>query len=169
MLKISHYKDPALYQTARNVTPEEITEELDKHVAEMATLMYSLNGVGLAAPQVGDSRRIIVADVGYVVGGHYGTDLVKMVNPEVISYSAETVTAEEGCLTYPGLAVHVARPVAIRVKFLTPTGAEQERIFKDWQARIIMHEISHLNGDTLYTRASSFAKKRYDQRVKKGK
>lgn len=169
MLIIKKHKDPVLFKKAVPVALNEFGESLDKYLSEMAQLMYSSQGVGLAAPQVGDSRRMLVADLGYVEGKEYGSDLIKMVNPEIISYSEETTMAEEGCLSYPGLAIKVERPVAIFVKFFSPFGEAQERTFKDWQARVISHEISHLDGDTLYTRASSFARGRYDQKIKKGK
>lgn len=166
MLNLKQHKDPVLFAKARQVTPEEFGPELEQTLSDMAIVMFQHQGVGLAAPQVGDSRRILVADVGYVTGRNYGEELIKMVNPEIVSYSEEAVTAGEGCLSYPGLSVNVERPFAIHVKFFSPSGEELSQTFTDWQARIIAHEIDHLEGITLYTRSSSFSQKRYDKKVK---
>lgn len=167
MSLIKQYKDKALFKMAELLKTDEFGESLDKDLSKMAEIMYASQGVGLAAPQIGDLRRMFVADIGFVVDKPYGTELIKMVNPRIISESLETVTAEEGCLSYPGLAVNIIRPVAIRVGFFTPYGKEMDQTFIDWQARIIAHEIDHLNGETLYTKASHFVKKRYDEKLRK--
>jgi len=123
--------------------------------------------VGLAGQQVSDSRRILVADLSYVIGENYGSNLIKMVNPTVTSSSVEESKAEEGCLSYPELAVKVTRPIAVHVKFFSPMGEEDSRTFNDWQARIILHEIDHLNGVTLYSHAGKLSKNRYDKKMRK--
>lgn len=168
MLNLKFHKEPVLFQKAREVLPEEFGSALEETLSNMAITMFQHQGVGLAGPQVGDSRRILVADMGYVSGENYGSQLVKMVNPEIVSFAEETVTAGEGCLSYPSLTVNVERPVAIFVKFCSPSGEELSQTFTDWQARIIAHEIDHLNGITLYGRSSKFAQGRYDKRVKAG-
>jgi peptide deformylase len=169
MLDIRKYKDRVLFEKAREVTEDEFGEELESLLSDMAFTMYGSRGVGLAGPQVGDSRRILVADFGYVVGEDYGTNLVKMVNPRVVSSSVEEANAEEGCSSDPGLAVKVNRPIAIHVKFFSPSGEEESRTFNDWQARIIQHELDHLDGVTLYSRASNFKRTRYDKQIKKAR
>ena len=165
MLKVKKHKDKVLFCKAREVAEDEFNQELEELVSSMAHTMYASRGVGLSGPQVGDSRRILVADLGYVVGEDYGSNIVKMVNPTVISWSEEEVRAEEGCLSYPGLAVSVTRPVAIHVRFFSPLGVEETRTFNDWQARIIQHEIDHLDGVTLYSRSSRFKRLRYDKKL----
>ena len=167
MLKISRFRDKVLFQKAAAVKDDEYGPELEKVLSDMGTTMYTSRGVGLAGPQVGDSRRLIVADLGYVDSSDYGSNLIKMVNPEVISFSEEEAKAEEGCLSYPGLAVKVSRPLAINVKFYSPSGVEQNQTFNGWQARIIMHEIDHLNGVTLFSRASNLKRSRYEKKIKK--
>lgn len=166
MLDLKKFKEPVLFQKAKEVSSEEFGEELDQLLSDMAVTMFKNQGVGLAGPQIGDSRRILVADLGYVSGQDYGSNLIKMVNPQIVSFSEETVTAAEGCLSYPELTVTVQRPVAVFVKFRSPFGEEQSQTFTDWQARIIAHEIDHLDGTTLYGRASKFAKQRYDKKMK---
>lgn len=166
MLLLKRHKEPVLFKKAREVLPEEFGSELEQTLSDMAITMFHHQGVGLAGPQVGDSRRILVADLGYVNGQDYGSELIKMVNPEIVSFSEETVIAGEGCLSYPELTVNVERPLAIFVKFCSPNGEPQEKTFVDWQARIIAHEIDHLDGTTLYSRSSKFAQSRYDKKVK---
>lgn len=167
MLEIKKYRDSILFKEAKEVAQEEFGEALEQTLSDMAITMFKHQGVGLAGPQVGDSRRILVADLGYVTGKEYGADVIKMVNPKIISYAEETVIAAEGCLSYPELTVNVERPMAIFVKFCSPSGEAQERTFTGWQARIIAHEIDHLNGMTLYSRSSKFAQQRYNKKIKK--
>lgn len=169
MLNITKHKEKVLFGKAREVTEEEFGEELEETLSEMAYTMYGSRGVGLAGPQVNDPRRILVADLGYVTGENYGANLIKMVNPSIVSSSVEEYSAEEGCLSYPGLEVKVERPMAVHVKFFSPSGEEDSRTFNDWQARIIQHELDHLNGVTLYSRASHFKRGLYDKKVAKGK
>src|SRR5688500_14138844 len=107
---IRQHKDPVLFQTAREVEDSEFGPELDALLSEMAVTMFAARGVGLAGPQVGESRRILVADLGYVNGHDYGALFVKMVNPKIVEFSSEKVVAEEGCLSYPGLEVNVECP-----------------------------------------------------------
>lgn len=167
VLKLVHFKSASLSEVAREVEELEFGESLEDVMSEMAVSMYGHRGVGLAGPQIGDNRRIFVVDLSYVVGQDYGHDLVKMVNPQVVSSSVEEAKAEEGCLSYPGMAVRVSRPVGVHVKYFTPLGDEVSRTFTDWQARVVMHEMDHLDGITLYSRSSSFSRKRYDKKVLK--
>jgi len=167
MLEIKRFKEQVLFKKARAVRKDEFGAELEAKMSEMATTMYGARGVGLAGPQINDSRRILVADLSYVKGDDYGTELIKMVNPEIISYSEEEAVSEEGCLSYPGLAVKIKRPVAVHVKFFSPSGEERSGTFNDWQARIILHENDHLDGTTLYSRSSRLVRKRYDKKISK--
>ena len=168
MLEISKYKDKSLYRVARAVRDDEFGEDLLVRMTQMAEKMYASGGVGLSGPQVGDSRRILVADIGYVETGRYGEQLLMVVNPEIIRQSKEMIKADEGCLSYPGLDSYVLRPSNVVVKFFSVTGEEKRGVFSDWQARILLHEIDHLNGVTLYTRSSRLKRSRYDKLVSKG-
>lgn len=165
-MEIVNYKSPVLYAVAKQVTEEEMGESLDKFMSQMATMMYSRQGVGLAGPQVGSDLRILVADLGYVAGGTYGKELVKMVNPVLLSISDDKLKTEEQCISYGELKVPVERPTSITVSYLTPFGERKEVVYNDWQARVILHEMDHLDGVTLYSRLSSVSKKRYDAKVK---
>lgn len=167
MLKINKFKEKILFEKARDVEHSEFGPELESHLSEMAITMYGSRGVGIAGPQIGDPRRILVADLGYVDGLDYGARLYKMVNPQILDSSDEIVKAEEGCLSYPGLAVSVERPESISVRFFSPAGEECNETFTGWQARIVMHEIDHLDGINLYSRSLPAAKRRYDKKMKK--
>lgn len=166
-MKVVNYKDKILYGKAREVADSEFGEKLDKLMSEMAVVMYGSRGVGLAGPQVGVDLRILVADMSYVKGEVYGKELVKMVNPVLLSSSENTVKAEEQCLSYPEFKLPVMRAEQITVSFKTPFGEVKEATYNDWEARVILHEIDHLDGITLYSRAGSMTKKKYDSMVKK--
>lgn len=166
-LTIEHFDSKVLFTVARPVITNEFNAELESLVSSMTQKMYSEKGVGLAAPQIGDSRRILVADVGYVNGREYGQETVAMINPEVIWKSEDKVEASEGCLSYPNLDVKVERVNSIRVKYFSAKGEEREEEFTGWISRIIQHEIDHLDGVTLYTHASQFKRSMYMKKIKK--
>jgi peptide deformylase len=166
MFQIKKYKDKSLSTLCREVTPEEFGPELDKTLSDMAVTMYASRGVGLAAPQVGLSIRVLVADIGYCVNKQYGNELLKMINPRLLSTSEETVKAEEQCLSFPSLKVQVERPLSIKVSYQTLSGEVTEQEFEDWQARIILHEMEHLDGVTLYSKAGKLTKNKYKLLVK---
>ena len=166
-MRLYTYKESILFQVAEEVSEAEFGDDLERHVSNMAVLMYGSKGVGLAGPQVGDTRRILVADLGYARTSSYGKDLVKMVNPTVVSSSNDSDKVMEGCLSYPGLMTRVERPTSIVISYRTPAGAVQQEEYSGFAARIIQHEMDHLKGITLYTRSSGFAKKQYEKKLKK--
>ncbi len=159
--------DNILSQASEDVTEDEFGPELEEFTSRMATTMYAHQGVGLAAVQVGRLQRILVADLGHVQGIGYGKDSVTMINPKVLQSSDETQVAREGCLSFPGLEEKVERPATLLIEYYTPTGERKERFFENFEARIIQHEMDHFEGVTLYSRASSYKRKRYDKRLTK--
>lgn len=161
MLELKTVYDECLYQSARAVSDDEFGKDLEAHMSKLSELMYFKRGIGLSASQVGDLRQLFVVDLGYVTGKGYGTELIKMANAKILTYSEETWEAEEGCLSYPGLPAKVIRPKIITLEYFTPDGAKHVDDFDDWQARIIMHEMDHSIGQTLFSRSSSFKKKHY--------
>lgn len=104
---------------------------------DLAETMIHNGGIGLAANQCGLPYRVFVL---------MGTDVIPCFNPVVVDASQEQVTLEEGCLSYPGLAVKVRRPKKIRVRYTEPNGNVTTRIFDGITARAFLHELSHLNG-----------------------
>lgn len=118
-------------------TVEKVDDRIRQIAGDMAETMYKANGVGLAAPQVGILKRIIVVDV--------GEGLVTLINPEIIESKGSQVD-EEGCLSIPGRRGIVERPMEIRVKGLDENGNEKEIKAEGYFARALCHEIDHLAG-----------------------
>jgi|SRR5579863_2914641 len=110
---------------------------------EMAVAMYAGDGVGLAAPQVGSTQRLLVMDPS---AGKDGNQLRTLVNPQIIDVSEGTMTGEEGCLSIPGVKLTVRRYSWVTVEYLDLEGKQHKEAFIDWAARIVQHEIDHLDG-----------------------
>lgn len=145
--EIRYLGDPVLRQEAEPVaTIDDGTRSL---VADMMETMYDADGVGLAAPQVGVSVRVIVVDTREPEMRPFA-----LVNPEVAETSAEIEKAEEGCLSIPGLHEIVERPALCVVTGLSPDG-EPVRIEADGLlARVLQHEVDHVNGVLFIDRVS---------------
>jgi peptide deformylase len=120
----------------------------------MKITMVEGKGIGLAAPQVGDSRKIITVHYDFEKKGR----IIEMINPEIISSCDETEKSEEGCLSVPGITGVVDRPCDIEVRYQDISGKEHVREFSGLNARIIQHEVDHLNG-TLFIDHLSYAKR----------
>ncbi|WP_195572963.1 peptide deformylase [Paenibacillus sp. 1001270B_150601_E10] len=129
--------DPVLHEVAKPVT--KFNANLHKLLDDMADTMYHAEGVGLAAPQIGILKRVIVVDVGDENG------LIEMVNPELVETEGEQL-GPEGCLSIPGLNGDVLRHQKIRVRGQDRFGETWEMIAEDFLARAFQHEIDHLNG-----------------------
>jgi peptide deformylase len=129
--------DPVLREVAKPVA--KITPNIHKLLTDMADTMYDADGVGLAAPQIGISKRVIVIDVGDDNG------LIEMINPEYVKMDGEQIGIE-GCLSIPNLNGEVRRSFKVRVKALDRDGNPFELEGEDLLARALQHEIDHLNG-----------------------
>ncbi|GAB6990505.1 peptide deformylase [Paenibacillus pini] len=129
--------DAVLHKTAKEVTT--ITPNVQKLLNDMADTMYDAEGVGLAAPQVGILKRLIVVDVGDENG------LIKLINPEIIAKDGEQF-GPEGCLSIPGINGDVRRAEQVTVKGLDPNGKEVTITGTGLLSRCFQHEIDHLNG-----------------------
>jgi peptide deformylase len=141
------YPDPLLRKVAEPVA--ECDDELREVVAAMFRRMKESKGVGLAAPQVGLGRRILVLNP----SGEPADDLA-LVNPEIVARSGPTTVFDEGCLSFPGIFAQVRRPDRCRVRALDPQGGLIERDFDGFTSRIIQHEYDHLEGVLLVDRMS---------------
>lgn len=166
VLPILEAPHPILSRSARPVRPDEFGPELARFLSDMAETMYAAPGVGLAAPQVGDGRRIVVVDPGAGEEDE-GRTLYLMVNPDIVERSAELVEDEEQCLSVPDITVRVKRHAWVRLRWQDPDGSEREQRFEDWPATIVQHELDHLIGTTLYDRASALKRSRYLRARKK--
>ena len=169
ILTILEAPHPVLSRKARPVRDDEFTPELRKLLEDMAETMYAAPGVGLAAPQVGDSRRILVADPGNQEDddGRKIPDLVYMVNPEIVDKSKEIITYEESCLSVPEYYQDVKRHKRVLIRYRDGAGAILERWFEGFPSIVMQHELDHLEGVTLLDRSSGFKRSRYLTRRKK--
>ena len=134
--EIRHYKkDEVLRKKARPV--EKIDDRILTLLDDMAETMYNAEGVGLAAPQVGILRRVVVIDI--------GEGIIELINPEIIEQEGEQIGAE-GCLSVPGLSGIVKRPARVVVTALNRHGERIKIQGEDLLARALCHEIDHLDG-----------------------
>jgi peptide deformylase len=140
-LKIRKYGDPVLETPSEPVT-EFGTDELKQLVNDMFETMYANKGVGLAAPQVGVSKRLTVIDPS--AGEDPNAKLV-FVNPELVKLEGKQV-GEEGCLSIPGFREDVKRAMRVKVRARNADGIEFETDYTELLARAIQHENDHLNG-----------------------
>ncbi|HBQ85722.1 MAG TPA: peptide deformylase [Syntrophomonas sp.] len=125
-----------LLRAKANPVPR-INEGVKRLLDNMRDTLYAFDGVGLAAPQIGVSKRIVVVDV--------GDNLIEMINPEIISSQGEQ-TAQEGCLSLPEVVGTVTRAQKVTVRFLNREGEEMEMEGENLLARAFQHEIDHLDG-----------------------
>lgn len=135
MRKIRLLGDPVLRRKAKEVS--QIDEHVLSLIKDMFEVMYASDGVGLAAPQLGVSLRIIVMDDGKPRA---------MINPQIVYRSEEKIVGEEGCLSVPEIFENVERSKEVIVKYKDENGTEQEEKFVDYSARIVQHEYDHLDG-----------------------
>lgn len=142
------FGDPVLRATAVDVADE--PESLERLVADMLETMYEAPGVGLAAPQIGISKRLFVADV--------GEGPFTMVNPEIVEVSGSW-TFDEGCLSVPGYYWPIKRPDYAKARGFDIYGNEIELEGDELMGRVLQHEIDHLHGMLLLERLSRRMKK----------
>jgi len=122
---------------------EKIDDSVKELARDMLETMYDAPGIGLAAPQIGELRRIVVMDL--AKEGEEPDPLV-MINPEILKFSDETVTTEEGCLSIPELYYDVERPAEVTVRYTDLEGKTVEKDATDRLAICIQHELDHLDG-----------------------
>jgi peptide deformylase len=146
MSLIRRLGDPILKSRATPV--DRFDEALGGHVRRMAGLMSDALGVGLAAPQLGISQRLLV----YRIGAD--APVIALANPEIEWRSEEAETLEEGCLSIPGVTVDVERPVHVRVRALDDHGEGRLVEASGLAARVIQHELDHLDGVLILDRTT---------------
>ncbi len=137
--KIMVFGNDVLRAVAKPV--DAFNQELEEIVEAMYVAMYRGEGIGLAAPQVGLSRRIIVIDI-----QSYQGPKIALINPVIISRSRKVEVSDEGCLSVPGLRGDVERSVRIEVEARKPDGELIRFTARDLFARVIQHEMDHLDG-----------------------
>ncbi len=144
-MRILAHPDPGLRQRAAEVDPAS-DNSLRELVALMARTMYDAPGVGLAATQVGVQKRVLVFDIDDGLG--------VICNPVIVRHSEETEVDEEGCLSLPGLCVPIARSVCVTCEGVDLAGQPVRVVAEDFLARVLQHEVDHLDGVLVIDRAS---------------
>jgi peptide deformylase len=133
--------DPRLRAVADPV--EEIDDEIKTLARDMLETMYEAPGIGLAATQLGEMKRLVVMDLS---GEDEPDNPIVMINPEILKFSDETVVTEEGCLSIPELYYDVERPAEVTVRYTDLDGKVQEAEAKERFAICVQHELDHLDG-----------------------
>lgn len=149
-VEILSHPNPTLRQDTAEVDPLADTE-LTSLVSKMADTMYEAPGLGLAAPQVGVLKRVIVYDL--------DDGLVVLCNPVITQESDELVADDEGCLSFPGITIEVERPASVTCEALDLKGNGVRIEAEGLHARLLMHEIDHINGVLIIDRAVPDEKK----------
>ena len=146
ILPVYLYGQPVLRKEAAEI--DSTFPEIVKLIDNMFETMYASEGVGLAAPQIGQSIKLIVID-----GSPMGEDFPEckdfekvFINPEIIEFRGTKVSLEEGCLSLPGIHESVTRPTELTIKYMDENFEEHEEVYTGFAARIIQHEYDHLLG-----------------------
>jgi peptide deformylase len=158
VLKVRKYGDPMLRRQAKPVTA--VTPEIKTIIADMVDTMYDEVGIGLAAPQVGISLRLIV------VADEEGRGTQTLVNPEIVERGG-TATAEEGCLSIPGIYAPVTRAEWVRVQAQDEEGRPLSIRAGGLRARVFQHELDHLDGVLFVDLLEPVLRDRIKRKIKK--
>jgi len=159
ILRVLIYGDERLQTPCRAV--EKLTPEIGQLIAEMGETMYAASGVGLAAPQVGVLQRLLVLDVDQVGedGEKNKPDRLRVfINPQIVWTSDEDSPFVEACLSIPGVEAEVYRPTRIRIRYRDERWEEHEEEADSLPARVLQHEVDHLDG-ILFVDRLSFIKR----------
>jgi peptide deformylase len=140
MYRIRYIGDSILRKKTKQI--KQFDDKLKEQVESMIETMHKEDGVGLAAPQVGLDNSVLVIDISSV---DETEGPLAFINPEIIKTKGEAVY-EEGCLSIPGVREEVTRPEEIQLKYRDENGKKHSENFSGWKARVLQHEIDHLNG-----------------------
>ncbi|RLE18788.1 MAG: peptide deformylase [Acidobacteria bacterium] len=160
-MDIRVYGDPVLEKKTESV--KTVDDDIRKLVADMYETMKAAPGIGLAAPQVGVSKRLCLVDLS---AGSDPDRLLVLVNPEIISEEGYQ-KAEEGCLSFPGIFGHVERPMRVKVRYTDLDGGTQEVEGDELLARALCHEIDHLEGVVFINRMSPLKRRLVMKAIRK--
>ena len=161
VLPIRKFGDDVLRQPTQLVTA--IDADLQKLIDDMVETMYAAPGVGLAANQVGVSKRLMVIDLS--VGRRPG-ELHIFINPEIVERE-DTITEDEGCLSIPDFTESITRPERAKIRYLDRNGDQREMWGEGLMARAFSHEVDHLNGGLFIDHLRGFRKERILKKIQK--
>jgi peptide deformylase len=159
-LEIKKYGDPVLRKRAEAVS--KIDEGIKELASDILETMYSVLGIGLAAPQVGISLRLCVVDVNTTQSP------IVMINPEII-LGKNKITAEEGCLSFPGFYENINRFEKIIARYTDLNGNRQEIKAQNFLAKVVQHEIDHLNAKLFIDYLPDWKRKFIEKKIKRKK
>ena len=159
VLEVRLYGDPVLRRQAAPV--REVTPEVESWLSDMVETMHTEVGIGLAATQVGIELRMLVIDEGRGMGGR------AYLNPVIVEQGGEQV-GEEGCLSLPGIFADVRRAEWVVVEAMDRTGASFRRRASGLLARVLQHEIDHLDGILFIDRLDKVTRDRLKRQIKRG-
>lgn len=163
ILPILIHPDPRLKKVCEPVA--DFDAALQRFTDDMLETMYDAPGIGLAAPQVGVMKRVLVMDCADREGDAAAP--MALINPEITASSEDLNEHEEGCLSIPDQYGLVQRPAVVTVRYLDPTGAAQEREFDGLWATCVQHEIDHLNGKLFIDYLGAVRRQMITQKMKK--
>lgn len=162
VLQVLTFPNQVLRETCVEAVPG--TDEIIKLADDMLETMYTAPGIGLAAPQVGVSIRMVIVDI----MGHAGEpDPHILLNPEILQAEEETIAFEEGCLSLPELNVLIERSRMVKVRFQDLGGEHRELVAEDLLSVAIQHEMDHLEGRLILDYATPIRRDQYRRKVKK--
>ncbi|MGE5480975.1 MAG: peptide deformylase [Chloroflexota bacterium] len=165
ILPIYNCFHPILREKAQKV--EQIDDRINQLVRDMYETLYNIsNGVGLAANQVGDRASVIVIDTS-IGDKNRQPRPITMINPVIAHFSEETAEEAEGCLSIPELFEQVERPISVQVEYVDVNGKEHKEEASDFLARVMQHEIDHLNGILFTDRLTALRKILAKNKLKK--
>ena len=163
LLRIVLYPEPVLLAIGKPVVENEFNEDLRQLVGNMFETMYKAQGVGLAAPQVGVSKRLFVMDV---PTEESESDKIAMINPEIVVQEGEQI-GDEGCLSFPGIYTKIKRQARAVARYQDVFGDWQELDGADLTARCILHETDHCDGIVFLDRMSVLKREMAKRKIKK--
>ncbi len=162
ILRIAHFPEPVLLEVGKPISDEDFGTDLDTLVEDMFQTMEHAGGVGLAAPQIFESKRLFVMDVPVEDGPRVRHVLI---NPEIIHVEGEQ-TGDEGCLSFPGLFQTVKRELRVVVRARDLKNQEFELDVADLAARCILHETDHCDGIVFLDRMSPLKRQLAKRKIK---
>jgi peptide deformylase len=159
ILPIAVYGHPVLRKKAKEISAD--SENLDKLIADMFDTMYKSDGVGLAAPQINKSIRLIVIDATpFEEDDPSLKDFKKVIiNPEILEFTGEKEAFNEGCLSLPNIREDVVRPNTIKIRYFDENFNEFTEVWDGIKARVVQHEYDHLEGKLFIDRISPIRKR----------
>jgi len=158
-MELLYTGDKQLLEKSIEVTQSDLTDDFNNDIVNLTNVMYLHDGLAIAAPQAGMQKRL------FVIRNSSNPSII--INPEIVSFSKETILSREGCLSFPGLYLTIRRPETIMYKARNLEWQEQEGELSGEDAVMFQHELDHLNGILFVDKVSEFKLKRAKKALQK--